>query len=240
MKLWQKILIPTLITLAIGVTYLFYVWKQRQNPGVIGQADASQQVSQDDVAVVRMEFQQHYEDTLDLVGKPLWMKNGYTIPYYPFAGGRVEFAKRVGLIPAAQRLDVKKIVKAATPASEHDGMEHGAKQVFAVFALPGGTDLFATPLGFIDGSQEAYYCDILYYYDDPHKIYDHWPKGIWAAIDAHQVKPGMSELQTRMSIGQNAHPDGQTEGERTVTYDVNGKHYAITYVKNKATQIKSE
>jgi len=34
--------------------------------------------------------------------------------------------------------------------------------------------------------------DILFFYDDPHMIYDHWSKDVWAAIDAHQVKPGMS------------------------------------------------
>ena len=61
----------------------------------------------------------------------------------------------------------------------------------------------------------------------------------WAAIDAHQIKPGMSELQTRMAIGMKMHVDGETEGDRTVDYDVNGKHYAVTFVKNHATAIKS-
>ncbi len=38
---------------------------------------------------------------------------------------------------------------------------------------------------------EAYFCDMLFFYDDPHTIYDHWPKDVWAAIDARQVKPGI-------------------------------------------------
>ena len=33
------------------------------------------------------------------------MKNGYIMPYYLYSGGHVQFAKRAGLIPAAQRLD---------------------------------------------------------------------------------------------------------------------------------------
>jgi hypothetical protein len=102
-------------------------------------------------------------------------------------------------------------------------MAHGARQVFAVFAFPGNADLYATPIGAIQGNDEAYFCDILFYYDDPHTIYDNWPKDVWTAIDAHQVKPGMSELETRMSIGSNVQPDGQTEGDRTVTYDQAGK-----------------
>jgi len=53
------------------------------------------------------------------------------------------------------------------------------------------------------------------------------------------VKQGMSELETRMSIGQKMHVDGETEGDRTVTYDQDGKHWTITYVKNRATTIQT-
>jgi hypothetical protein len=152
----------------------------------------------------------------------------------------VEFAKRVGLIPAAQRLEVKKIIKQAVPASVDDGISHGSLQVFAVFALPGGAALYATPVGAMQGSEEAYFCDMLFYYDDPHTIYDHWPKDVWAAVDAHQVKPGMSELETRMAIGHKTQTDGEKEGDRTVSFDQAGKHWTITFVKNRATAIESE
>lgn len=239
-KTWQKALIPTLIVLVIGGTYLFSVWKQRQNPGVIPQNDASQTMTKDDLAVVRAFSPQHFEDLQRLEGTRVWMKNGYTMPYFPYAGGQVEFGKRAGLIPAAQPLDVKKIVKAPVPAKVDDALEHGSRQAFAVFALPGTAGEFATPIGAIQASQEAYFADLLFYYDDPHTIYDHWPKDVWAAVDAHQVKPGMSELETRLALGSKVHVDGDREGDRTVTYDVNGKKWDVTYVKNRATEIKAE
>lgn len=240
MKTWQKALIPTLITLAIGGIYLFSVWKSRQDPGVIGREAASETVNKDDLAVVRAFFPQHFEDTLRLEGTTVWMKDGYVIPYFPYRGGQVEFAHKVGVIPSAQRMDVKKIIKAAVPANVDDGMGHGSRQALAVFALPGGKDLFATPIGTMEGSEEQYYPDLLFYYDDPHTIYDDWPKDVWAAIDAHQVKPGMSELEVRMAIGQNMHGDGGKEGDRTVTYDQGGKKWTVTFEKNKATVIKGE
>jgi hypothetical protein len=121
-----------------------------------------------------------------------------------------------------------------------DGISHGSRQAFAVFALPGSPDLYATAIGVMDSGQDAYYPDILFFYDDPHTIYDHWPKDVWASIDAHQVKPGMSELETRLAVGRQMHPDGQTEGDRTVTYDEDGKHWTVTFVGNKATAIKSD
>jgi hypothetical protein len=238
-KNWQKSLIVVLITLAIGSIYLFTVWKRRQNPGVTPQESARQALSMDQLAVMREFFPAHFEQTLRLEGTTVWEKNGYTMPYYPYAGGHVLFEKRAGVIPAAQRMDVKKIVKAAVPANVQDRIEHGSRQAFAVFALPGSAALYATPIGYMQGGEEAYYCDLLFYYDDPHTIYDHWRKDVWAAIDAHQVKPGMSELETEMAIGRKMQPDGDTEGERTVTYDQGGKLWTVTFVKNQATVIQS-
>ena len=240
MKTWQKFLLPTLISLAIGGVYLLIVFKHRQNPGVASQKQPEQHLSADDVAVVRMEFPQHFEDVKDLEGKSVWMKNGYSMPYYPYSGGRVDFSKPAGVIPAAQKLDIKKVVKAVAPASVRDNIEHGSQQVMLVFTLPGGKDQFATPVGYFEGQQEHYFSDLLLYYDDPHTIYSNWARETWAAIDAHQVKPGMSELQTRMAIGMKARPDGQTEGSRTVDYDMNGKHYIVTYRENHATSIQSQ
>jgi hypothetical protein len=239
-KLWQRILLITAITLAIGGVYLLVVWHGRQQPGVATKADPEANLTPDDVAIVRVKFMTSFEDTLTLVNTSVWMKKGYVMPYYPFAGGRVEFSKSMGLLPAAQRLDVKKIVKAVAPSSIDDGVSHGDRQVFAVFTLPGNSDLYATAIGANDGSQEAYFCDNLFYYDDPHTIYDNWPRSVWAVSDAHQVQPGMSELQTQMSLGQTTEKKGGSKGNRDVIYDVNGKKWTVTFVNDHATAIKSQ
>jgi len=239
-KAWQKIVIPLLVILIIGGIYLGIVWKRRQDPGVIPKADSRQTLSKDDLVVMREFFPAHFENLLRLEGTTVWEKNGYMMPYFPYTGGQVVFARQVGVIPAAQRMEVKKIVKAAAPAKVEDKIEHGSRQAFAIFALPGSPALYATPVGYMQGNEEGYYTDLLFYYDDPHTIYDHWPKDVWAAIDAHQVKLGMSEVETRMSIGRNLHSGGGKEGNRTVTYDQDGKHWTVTYVKNQATEIKSE
>jgi hypothetical protein len=239
-KTWQKASLITLISFAIGGIYLFSVWQHRRNPGVVPESSREQNLTPDDVAVVRMMFPTSFDDALKLQGTSVWMKNGYTMPYYAFEGGRVVFAKRVGLIPSARRLDIKKAIKATPPAQVDDGISHGSRQVFAVFTLPGNAAQYATAIGVIDGTQDSYFSDVLFYYDDPHTIYDNWPKDVWAAIDAHQVKPGMSELQTRMSIGQKTQTDGSSEGNHTVTYDQAGKQWTITYVNNRATSIKSQ
>jgi hypothetical protein len=239
LKSWKIILIPTLITLAIGGIYLYSVWKHRQNPGVVAQKDPGETtLSKDDLVVMRAFFPQHFEDLQRLAGTTVWMKDGYAISYFPYSDGRVEFSKRAGVIPATQPMEIKKTIKAAAPPKLDDGLEHGTRQAFVVFALPGDKQLFAAPVGDINGNQESYFTDSLFFYDNPHTIYNYWPGDVWAAIDAHQVKPGMSEVETRMAVGQNMHPDGNTEGNRTVTYNENGKTWTVTFVKNRATEIK--
>lgn len=236
MKTWQKILATTCVTLLVGGLYLLAVWQHRRNPGVVPPDQQAQKLNPDDVAVVRMLFMQHYSDTSQLVGTSVWMKNGYTMPYYPY-NGQVVF-KRVGLIAADQKLDIVKIVKAAVPARVDDSMSHGSRQVFAVFTLPGGKKQYATPFGVIDGNREEYFSDLLFYYDNPHKIYDNWPANVWAAIDAHQAKPGMNELQVRTALGQNIQAHGGAVGNRTLTYNVDGSKWTVTFVHDRATTVK--
>lgn len=239
MKNWQKALLITLVTLTIGGIYLFSVFWQRRNPGIVPQTNPEQNHTPDDVAIVRMMLMTSFDDALKLQGTSVWMKNGYTMPYYPYEGGRIVFRKEIGVLPSAQRLDIKKVIKAVPPDDVDDGISHGIRQVFVIFTLPGNANLYATVIGVQDSSQEGYFSDVLFYYDDPHTIYDNWPKNVWAAVDAHQVLPGMNELQTQMSIGHDQHPDSSSEGNRTITYDQAGKKWTVTFVDNKATTIQS-
>ena len=240
MKPWKIFVIPTAIVLVIASIYMYTVWKKRQNPGVVKQ-NQEQQLTADDVAVVRMEFPAHFEDVKDLEGKSVWMKNGYTIPYYPFAGGKVDFKKRVGQIPPLQKLDIKKAIKAAVPADVDDGISHGQRQALVVFTFPDDKQEYATPVGAIDTGTEQYYDDLLFFYDDPHTIYSHWSKDLWAAIESHQVKPGMNELQARLAVGQKIQTDNpQAEGNRTVTYDADGKKWTVTFRNDKAITVNSK
>jgi hypothetical protein len=235
-KPWKIVVIPTAIMLVIASIYIYSVWNKRQNPGVVGE---EQKVTMDDVAMVRMEFPQHFDDVKDLEGKSVWMKNGYTMPYFPYAVGKVDFKKPVGLIPPLLKLNVKKAIRAAVPADVDDGVSHGQRQALLVFTLPGEEKQeFATPVGAMDAGEEQYYDDLLFFYDDPRTIYSHWPSDIWAAIDAHQAKPGMNELQTRLAIGQKIQTDSpQTEGNRTVIYDADGKKWTVTFRNDKALTV---
>ncbi len=240
MKNWKAILIPVVITLIIGGIYLAIVFHNRAVSDAAVRKAAEPHYTADEVAVDRQEFPAHFDDVQDLAGKSVWMRSGYTMPYFPYTGSRVNFAKQVGLLAPVQRLDVKKAIKAVAPASLSDRISHGDHQAMIVFSLPGSTDLYATPVGVLQGDTEQYFDDILFYYDDPHTIYSHWPKDVWAAIDAHQPKQGMNELQMSLALGLNITTDSQTPGDRTVNYDTNGKKTAVTFTGDKATTIQAQ
>jgi len=239
MKPWKIVAIPTVFTLAVASIYMYSVYKKRQNPGAVNQAH-EQKLTPDDVAVVKMQFPSHFEDLKDEEGKTLWMKNGYTMPYFPYAAGKVNFKKRVGVIPPLQKLEIKKAIKAVVPADVDDGISHGTRQAMYIFTLPSDKSEYATPVGALEGTEEQYYSDLLFFYDDPHSIYTHWPTDVWTAVDAHRAKEGMNELQTRMALGQKIQTDNpRSEGNRTVTYDLNGKKWTVTFVKDRATRVQN-
>ncbi len=241
MKPWKIIVFPLLVTLAVGGLYLFIVWKHRQNPGVVSReaADAANTpIDHDELAEVRTLMPTDFKDVERLQGTTVWMKNGYAIPYFSYAAGHIDFAHRIGMLPGAERMNVKKIIKAAVPANVDDAMSHGAQQVFAIFALPTGPGLYAIPIGATDGSRESYFIDILFYYDDPRRIYD-WPPNIWTAIDTHRAEPGMSETAAHLALGRIVHTDGGDKGNRTVTYDQEGKQWTVTFVDDHATAVKA-
>ena len=245
MKGWQKGALITLAMVLIAGGYLFYVFKSRQNPGAaITHGEQPRQLSSDDLAVVKLLYLPSFSDAKDqLEGKPLWIKAGYSLPYYPYSGEKVQFAKRVGVLPSAEKLSVVKLVKAVAPPKEENRIPHGARQYFAVFTLDGNPDQFAAPIGYAEGNDEKLFCDQLFYYDDPKKIYDRWPPAVWDAVAKHTPTVGMSENQVRMAVGVLLEGDPSSystrEGDRTVTYNAGGKKWTVTFVKGTATEVKA-
>ena len=242
MKLWQKIAILTLIVALIFGARVYFVWKARQDPGIVAKRAAqAKPLTMDQLAVITQYYFASFDQAKQLEGKNVWIKAGYSLPYYPYSGGHIEFAKHLGELPAAEKLSISKLIKVVPPAKEDDRVPHGDRQYFAVFTFAGpdakpGT--FAAPIGFVQSEQETLDCDLLFYYDDPKTIFDHWPKPVWDAVAAHEPKVGMTENQARMAVGILMETSSSSEGDRTVTYHANDKMWTVTFANGVATQVK--
>ena len=240
MKTWQKfallILIPAVI-LAIGI---WRIHVARNRPVAVPPQAQERPLTQDEMVQPRKLFIDDLASARALVGKPVWIQAGYEMDYYPYTGHRVDFAHPAGVLPGAQRLDVVDVITQKAPASVVSRIPRGDKQAFVVFTMPGGSGQYATAVGYIEGTDSTYYCDNIFYYDDPRQMYNFWPAAVWQAIDQHRPITGMNELQTAMALGVIQQSDSSDYGNRTVYYDAGPAHWAVTFENDKATQVQQE
>ena len=73
---------------------------------------------------------------------------------------------------------------------------------------------------------------------DPHELYKHWPAEVWRAIENHQVKAGMNELQASFAIGIGVPEGSGTSDPRVVNYPNQGHPVKVTFENGKATDVK--
>jgi hypothetical protein len=168
----------------------------------------------------------------ELTKQPVWVKEGYRYTYYPYEHGRVDFKKDAGLLLPIEKLQITDVITEATPGAP------GERQVLAVFEKEGKS--YAVPIGSVRGSEYQIYSDEMLFIQDPHELYKHWTAETWTAIDQHEVKPGMNELQADFAIGMGV-PERSSDPEhvKTVNYPNGGKPLSITYRDGKAAEIKS-
>ena len=163
-----------------------------------------------------------------LTTMPVWVKEGYRYTYYPYAAAHVDFAHEAGLLLPIERLQITDVTTATAPGV-------GQRQIVAAFQKEGKR--YAVPIGFETEEQVKLYSDEMFYIEDPHELYKHWPPDIWRAVEQHQVKPGMNELQAVFAIGMGIPDAGSSESEKTVRYPNGGKPLVIEYRDGKAASI---
>jgi hypothetical protein len=167
-----------------------------------------------------------------LTEQPVWVKVGYQLTYYPYDGERhkTDFGREAGMLLPLQKLAIEKVVTDMSPKAP------GVKQVMACFSLDGKS--YAVPIGAEKGGDFKIYTDQIFFLEDPHDLYKHWPADVWHKIEAHEVQNGMSELQASFAIGLGV-PEGSGDyGSRTLHYANGGKPLVIAFENDKAVEIK--
>jgi len=165
-----------------------------------------------------------------LTEQPVWVKEGYRYTYYRYVPvvKSVDFAHEAGLLGPIERLEIKDVMAVAAPG--------GRKQVVATFEKDGHS--YAVPIGFETEGQYKIYSDEMFYVEDPHELYKHWPAEVWQAVAQHEVKPGMNELQADFAVGMGVPDAGATTEEKTVRYPNGGKALVVIYRDGKAAEVR--
>ena len=167
-----------------------------------------------------------------LTEQPVWVKEGYRYTYYRYVPvvKRVDFAHEIGLLGPIEQLKIKDVIAVAAPG--------GRRQVVALFDKDQHD--YAVPIGFeSESGQYKIYSDEMFYVEDPHDLYKHWPADVWQAVAQHEVKPGMNELQADFAVGMGVPDAGASSDDKTVRYPNGGKPLVVIYRDGKAAEIKA-
>jgi hypothetical protein len=164
-----------------------------------------------------------------LTVQPAWVKMGYYYPYYPYdsASHRADMTHEAGKLLPLQKLDIKDAFMQPAPGGE--------SRIMAVF-MDGGKK-YATAVGNAKNGEFRFFCNDMLFFEDPHQLYKHWSPDLWQAIDQHQVKPGMSEMQADFAIGVGLMQQGGDEHDRTLHHPNGGKPVDITYHNGTAVAV---
>ncbi len=167
----------------------------------------------------------------ELAKQPVWVKEGYHYTYYRYdpAGKHVDFARGVGLLGPIEKLNVTDVIVAKHPDSQEQ------RQVMAVFEKEGKS--YAVPIGYEANGEFTIYSDDMFFIEDPHDLYKHWPADVWQAIDQHQVKQGMNELQADFAVGMGVPDTGASSLEKTVHYANGGKPLVVVFHDGRAVEV---
>lgn len=225
----QLVLVVALLVSGIRLAYILYERHESQ----IEQATKQPLPLDPDYYVTPKKLYLYdLKSARQLTGQTVWAKVGYAYTFYPYdaARHRADFSNEAGKLLPIEKLLIKDVITDTAPQAP------GERQVMLVFENNGKSHAFS--IGSVKDDEYKFYADDMLFIQDPHELYKHWPADVWDAIDKHQVKPGMSELQTDFAIGLAVpEPSGQP-GNRTVNYPNGGNPLRVTYRDEKAVEIK--
>lgn len=230
MALWALLLIAT-----IRAGYIFY---QRHQDRLAAEKHARAQAvgysNPDYYVSPKKIYPYDLKSAKQLTQQPEWVKEGYRYVYYDYdpATKRVEFGHEAGLLGPIEKVAITNVVTANAPGAGQK------RQVMAVFTKDGKT--YAVPIGYEAEGEYKIYSDEMFYIEDPHELYKHWPADVWQAVEQHQVKPGMNEMQAVFAIGMGRPDAGSSSDEKTVHYPNGGKPLVVVYHGGKAAEIKPD
>ena len=229
----RKIQLALAAAIAVAAVRAGYMLYERHAPKNTPTSRQAPPLNPDYYVVPKKLYPYDLKSAKQLIQQPVWVKEGYRYTFYPYDPERrhTDFSREAGLLLPIQKLEIKDVVTDTAPHSAH------LHQVMAVFEQDRKT--YAVPIGSMrDGSYQIY-SDEIFYIQDPHELYKHWPADIWESIGQRQVKTGMNEFQVDFAAGMGIPDRSSDPAVKTVHYPNGGKPLTITYRDGKATEIRA-
>jgi hypothetical protein len=231
----QRIQIALALAIVVAGVRTAFILYQRRHESLEQRAQRTDAPLQADYYVTPKKLYPYdLKSAKQLNRQPVWVKEGYRYTYYPFDSKmrRADFSQQSGTLGPIERLQIQDVVADRTPGAPNQ------RQLVAVFEKGGGT--YAVPIGTEMAGTYQIYSDEMFYIQDPHDLYKHWPPEIWQEIEKHQVKEGMNEYQAGFALGVGIPERSSDPSEKTVNYPNGGKPVSITYRKGRAESVRMQ
>jgi len=230
-KLVQSVLAVLLVAAALRFA-LIIMYRARTQPLAGGARETSRAPLDPDYYVVPKKLHAYdLRSARELTRQPVWVKEGYRFTYYPFDRGRqrTDFSHEAGVLGPIEQLQITNVLTDVSLGSPRQ------RQVVARFEKQGRS--YALPIGSVKDGAYQIYADEIFFIQDPHQLYKHWPAEVWQAIERHKPAKGMNVLQVSFAVGWGK-PEASGDSQiKTVTYPNGGKSLRITYRNGRAVEI---
>jgi len=238
----QYILVAAIALAAVRTGYILYSRHASEGATEVPDRSAAPPLDADYYVTPKKLHAYDLKSVRQLTKQPVWVKEGYRYTYFPYraASRSVDFAHEAGLLLPLQNLEIRDVVLVPTPESARQDLPgetvlRRERQVMALFDQDGRH--YAVPVGTELGGDYRIYADEMFFIQDPKQLYKHWPADVWAAIDQHQAKKGMNELQVGLALGAVVGASSGDYGNRWLQYKDDGKLVKVTFAKNQVTDI---
>ena len=228
----QKIQIALVLAMLVAGIRLGWIFYERHEASMTREQKETPPLNPDYYVTPKKLYPYDLKSAKQLIKQPAWVKVGYAYSYYVYdsAAHRADLSHEAGKLLPLQKLEIKDVVTGVSPK------DPGERQLLAVFK--NDSNFYAASIGTEQSGDYKFYSNDMLFIEDPHQLYKHWPAEVWQAIDQHQVKPGMSELQADFAIGIGLLQPGADSIDRTLEYPNGGKPVTITFHSGKAVDIK--
>ena len=242
MSIWKKIQITLAVFLVLAGLRVYLIYRERHEvatpkPTPSGYSNKDYYVSPHKLRAYDLKSLRS-----GIVGKTIWVHAGNQLVYYPYSAAthHVDFKHDKQVLPPIAALHVDDVMTSTGPASPVSMHALPAEpQLMILFKMDGSDSEYAVSAGTPKNGDASIYFDDVFFIEDPHQLYKHWPPDVWTSIDQHQVKEGMSELQTAFALGTDATlVGGDKMGDRTLEFPNNGKPLQISFRDDKIVRIE--
>jgi hypothetical protein len=237
-ELKSRIQISLVILLLLAGARVAYIFHERSASAPSHKAeDEGRALTPDEYVVPRKVYAHDLPSAKGLEGNDVWVKQGYGNIVYPVVNNLYSLDRGAALLNPIEKLSIRKVVFNDPPRSW--GAPAGEQELMAICQrVDGSQSLVAVRIGSLPTNGHlSLIANDVFYFQDPHQLYRHWPAHVWKAIDAHQARPGMNELQVNFALGVPQSTSGGDYGDRTLVYANGGAPISVSFSNNKATEI---